>query len=57
MEEFTAVVTVSFAGNNIEAKNKEDYIQKLKDSFMDEFGLDTEDEEISEIKEIRIWIK
>tara|TARA_B100001287_G_C22640782_1_gene510018 strand:- start:882 stop:1046 length:165 start_codon:yes stop_codon:yes gene_type:complete len=54
MEEFTAVVTVSFAGNNIEAKNKEDYIQKLKNSFMDEFGLDIEDEEISEIKEIRI---
>jgi hypothetical protein len=24
---------------------------------MDEFGLDIEDEEISEIKEIRIWIK
>ena len=57
MKEYTAVVSVSFAGNNLEAENKEHYIQKLKDSFMDEFGLDIEDEEISEIKEIRIWIK
>jgi len=52
MKEFTAVVSVAFAGNNLEAENKEHYIQKLKDSFMDEFGLDIEDEEISEIKEI-----
>ena len=43
MKEYTAVVSVSFAGNNLEAENKEHYIQKLKDSFMDEFGLDIED--------------
>ena len=35
MEEFTAVVTVSFAGNNIEAKNKEDYIQKCEVTIKD----------------------
>lgn len=54
MKEYTAVVSVAFAGNNLEAYSKEHYIQKLKDSFMDEFGLDIEDEEISEIKEIKL---
>ena len=52
MKEYTAVVSVSFAGKQLGSENKEHYIQKLKDSFMDEFGLDIEDEEISEITEI-----
>ena len=53
MKEYTSVVSVAFAGNNLEAYSKEHYIQKLKDSFMDEFGLDIEDEEISEVKEMK----
>ena len=52
MKEYTAVVTLAFAGNNIEAENREQYIQKLMDSFKDEFGIDIEEEEITEIREV-----
>ena len=48
-----SVVSIAFAGNNLEADSKEDYIKKLKDSFMEEFGLDIKDEEITEIEEIK----
>ena len=53
MKEYTSLVSIAFAGNNIEADSKEDYIEKLKDSFMEEFGLDIEDEEITEIEEVK----
>ncbi len=53
MKEYMSVVSIAFAGNNIEADSKEDYIEKLKDSFMEEFGLDIEDEEITEIEEVK----
>jgi hypothetical protein len=46
---FTSVVTISFGGNNFNAKNKEDYIKKVKESFYNEFGLEIADFEITEI--------
>lgn len=48
---FYSNVTVSFGGNEFEAKNKKDYIQKVKESFYQEFGLDLEDSEITDIEE------
>ena len=53
MKEYMSVVSIAWAGNNLEADSKEDYIEKLKDSFMEEFGLDIEDEEITEIEEVK----
>jgi len=51
MKTFYCNVTVSFDGNGIEAKNKSDYIEKVKESFYEEFGLDIEDSDITNIEE------
>lgn len=51
MKTFYSNVTVSFGGNEFKAKDKKDYIQKVKDSFYQEFGLDLEDSEITDIEE------
>jgi len=51
MKTFYSNVTVSFGGNGFQAKNKKDYIQKVKESFYEEFGLDLEDSEITDIEE------
>ena len=39
MKEYMSVVSIAFAGNNLEADSKEDYIEKLKDSFMEEIKI------------------
>ena len=46
---YTSVVNITFGGNNFNAKNKEDYIKKVKESFYQEFGLELADFEITEI--------
>lgn len=51
MKKFYSNVTVSFGGNEFEAKDKKEYIQKVKESFYQEFGLDLEDSEITDIEE------
>jgi len=52
MKTFYSNVTVSFGGNGFEAKNKSDYIKKVKESFYQEFGLELEDSEITDIEEV-----
>ena len=47
---YTSVVNITFGGNNFTAKNKEDYIKKVKESFYQEFGLELANFEITEIK-------
>lgn len=53
MKTFRALVRIEFDNSGIEAETKEDFIQKLKDSFMEEFNLDLQDKEIIEIEEIK----
>tara|TARA_B100000767_G_C19676585_1_gene497631 strand:- start:913 stop:1077 length:165 start_codon:yes stop_codon:yes gene_type:complete len=48
-KKYTSVVSIKFGGNNFTAENKEDYIKKVKESFYQEFGLEIEDFEITEI--------
>ena len=50
MKEYTSVVKLEFGCNNFEAKSKNDYIQKVKNSFKEEYDIRLADEEITEIK-------
>ena len=52
-KEFTSVITLNIGGNNFEAQNQEDYIQKLKASFLENFNIELNDSEINEIEEAK----
>lgn len=51
-KEFTCLVQLSFNGNNYEADNVEQYKQKVKDNFLQEFDITVTDDEISCIEEM-----
>ena len=42
-------VDIKFGGNSFEAKSKEEYIKKVKNSFKEEFNIDLKDNEIKNI--------
>ena len=39
-------VDIKFGGNSFEAKSKEEYIKKVKNSFKEEFNIELKDNEI-----------
>ena len=43
-------VDIKFGGNSFEAKSKEEYIKKVKNSFKEEFNIELKDNEIKNIK-------
>ena len=51
MKMYYSDIEISFAGNGMKAKSVEDYKQKIKIDFYDEFGFQLEDEEIKNIQE------
>ena len=51
-KEFTSIVTVEFAYNNRVAESKEEYIELLKEQYLEQHDIELEDHEITEIKEI-----
>ena len=51
MKEFTSTVTLTFDINNIQAINKNDYIEELKELYLDSYNLYLKDYEISNIQE------
>ena len=51
MKEYTSEINIWFGGNNHEAKNKEQYIQKVKDQFWEDFGIKLANAEITNITE------
>ena len=51
MKEYYAEVKVEWA-TSFEADNKEDFIEKLKDQFRDDYNINLEDKEISVIESI-----
>ena len=53
MKEYISTITLKISGNNITAKNKTDYIEKLKDNFKEDYNLDIYEEEIKDIEEIK----
>tara|TARA_A100001037_G_C14899857_1_gene522321 strand:- start:443 stop:613 length:171 start_codon:yes stop_codon:yes gene_type:complete len=50
MKEYICEVNLVFSGNNLEAKNKNEYVKKVKDTFKDEFNIELDDKEISNIQ-------
>jgi len=50
VKEYVCNVEVVFGGNNFEAGSKEEYIEKVKESFREEYGLDLADHEIKNIR-------
>jgi len=50
-KEFTCLVELSFTCNNYEADSVEEYKQKVKDNFLQEFDITLTDDEISCIEE------
>tara|TARA_R100000426_G_scaffold37160_1_gene29422 strand:+ start:67 stop:222 length:156 start_codon:yes stop_codon:yes gene_type:complete len=46
MKEYTSVITIKFGGNNLEASNKEEYIELIKERFYEDYGINLINEEI-----------
>ena len=51
-KQFTSVITVEFACNNRVANSKEEYIELLKQQYLEQHDIELEEHEITEIKEI-----
>jgi hypothetical protein len=51
MKEFTSTVTLTFDINNHEAIDKNDYIERLKEQYLDLYNLEIKDYEITNIEE------
>ena len=52
VKQFSSVITVEFAYNNHVANSKEEYIELLKQQYLEQHDIELEDHEITEIKEI-----
>ena len=51
MKEFTSTVTLTFDINNHEAIDKNDYIERLKEQYIDLYNVYLKEYEISNIEE------
>ena len=49
---YTSTITVTWEGNMLDAKNMEEYIEQLKQGFLEEFGISLNDTDINNVKEI-----
>tara|TARA_Y100001963_G_scaffold151323_1_gene233960 strand:- start:1239 stop:1412 length:174 start_codon:yes stop_codon:yes gene_type:complete len=54
MTEFICEVKLEFGGNNFESNSKEEYIEKVKEHYWDEFGIELTDDEIVNIREFKV---
>jgi len=52
MKEYISVITISFGGYNYEAENEEEYIEKVKETFAEEYNIWLSGKEISNIEEV-----
>ena len=50
MKEYTSVVKLEFGCNNFEANSKKEYVEKVKNSFKEDFDIYLADTEIIEIE-------
>ena len=51
MKEFTSTVTLTFEINNLEAVDKDDYINRLMAQYLDFYNLEIKEHEITNIEE------
>ena len=56
-KEYTSVVKLEFGCNNFEAKSKKEYIEKVKNSFKEEFNIHLTNKEITEIERSDEYIR
>ena len=54
MKEFTSTVTLTFEINNLEAVDKNDYINRLMAQYMDFYNLEIKEHEITNIEEYNL---
>ena len=54
MKEFTSTVTLTFEINNLEAVDKNDYIDRLMAQYMDFYNLEIKEHEITNIEEYNL---
>ena len=52
MKEFTSTVTLTFDINNIQAIDKNDYIEALKELYLDLYNVYLKEHEITNIEEV-----
>jgi len=50
MKTYTSIIKLEFHINNMEAKNKKEYIKQLKEQYRDQYNLILEEEEITKIE-------
>jgi len=46
LKTFTCTIKINFNNNQIKAHNKEQYLEILKDQFLDDYGIFLQDDEI-----------
>ena len=51
MKEFTSTVTLTFEINNLEAIDKNDYVDRLMAQYLDLYDLEIKEHEITNIEE------
>ena len=51
MKEFTSTVTLTFEINKLSAFDKEEYIERLKEQYIELYDLEIKDHEITNIEE------
>jgi len=49
---YTSTIRLTWIGNMLDAKNKEEYIKQLKQGFLEEFDISLNNNDIKDIKEI-----
>ena len=49
---YTSTITVTWEGNMLDAENMEEYIEQLKQGFLEEFDIHLSNTDINNVKEI-----
>ena len=52
-KDYTSTITVTFGGNKLQAESKEEYLELLKENFLDKYGIELQDDEITIHGDIR----
>ena len=52
IKRYTSTINITWEGNMLTAKNKEEYIKQVQQGFLEEFGINIYKGDISNIKEI-----
>ena len=49
---YTSTITVTWEGNMLDAENMEEYIEQLKQGFLEEFDIHLSNTDINNVKEV-----